>query len=184
MIINLKSQTDLSGFCVVYKGSTYLEPVGSRGLSHLMEHLVCQNFKHLYSDFEREGVDWNAYTSSEEIVFFINGLSKSVDKYKNQIVDNVLGGFKPTEEEFEKERQVVYEEYLDCFNDQGSSHYLNLIRYMYSHYGAIGYGGDILNFTYEDCVNYYNSYLVKPKLLMYLLVMSILEILSSVNQIS
>lgn len=162
MILNLKSQTDFSGFCVVYKGSTYLEPKGLRGMSHLMEHLVCQNFKHLYSDFEREGIDWNAYTSSEEIVFYINGLNDNVNKFKNQIVDNILDGFKPTEEEFEKERQVVYEEYLDLFNDQCYSHHLNLFRYMYNHYGPIGCKYDILSFTYKDCVNFYNDHFTKP----------------------
>ncbi len=36
MIINLKSQTDLSGFYVVYEGSTNLEKSGWYGISHLM----------------------------------------------------------------------------------------------------------------------------------------------------
>jgi len=46
-IINLKSETDLSGFYIVYKGSVQNENVGSRGLSHLMEHLVYKSIEYL-----------------------------------------------------------------------------------------------------------------------------------------
>ena len=69
MIINLKSETELSGFYVVYEGSTNLEKKGWFGISHLMEHLMCKNFDHLQEDFAKDGIDWNAYTSSNEIVF-------------------------------------------------------------------------------------------------------------------
>jgi predicted Zn-dependent peptidase len=54
MIINLKSETELSGFYVVYEGSTNLEKPGWYGLSHLMEHLVCKNYDHLQEDFDRD----------------------------------------------------------------------------------------------------------------------------------
>ena len=50
MIINLKSQTELSGFYIVYYGSTLLEDRGIFGISHLMEHLMCRNFQHLRDD--------------------------------------------------------------------------------------------------------------------------------------
>ena len=36
MIINLKSKTELSGFYVVYEGSTNLEKKGIFGVSHLL----------------------------------------------------------------------------------------------------------------------------------------------------
>ena len=50
MIINLPSQTDLSGFYVVFEGSTNIEQKGNFGISHLMEHLLCKNFDHLQDD--------------------------------------------------------------------------------------------------------------------------------------
>ena len=78
MIINLKSQTDLSGFYVVYEGSTNLEKAGWYGISHLMVHLMCKNFDHLQEDFDKDGIDWNAYTSGNEIVFYLTGLDEKV----------------------------------------------------------------------------------------------------------
>ena len=80
MIINLKSETDLSGFYVVYEGSTNLEKKGWWGLSHLMEHLMCKNFDHLQEDFDKDGIDWNAYTSGSEICFYLTGLDEKVNK--------------------------------------------------------------------------------------------------------
>ena len=38
MIVNLKSQSNLSGLYVVYEGSTNIEKKGNLGISHLMEH--------------------------------------------------------------------------------------------------------------------------------------------------
>ena len=87
MIINLKSQTDLSGFYVVYEGSTNLEKPGWYGISHLMEHLVCKSFDHLQEDFDKDGIDWNAYTSSNEIVFYLTGLDEKVNKWKKKFVE-------------------------------------------------------------------------------------------------
>ena len=70
MVINLKSPSDLSGFYIVFEGSTNLESDGNFGISHLMEHLLCKNFENLRPKFEKYGVHWNAYTTNNEIVFF------------------------------------------------------------------------------------------------------------------
>ena len=55
MIINLKSQTDLSGLYIISEGSTLLEHKGIYGISHALEHLVCKAFDDLNDDFDRDG---------------------------------------------------------------------------------------------------------------------------------
>ena len=87
MIVNLKSQTDLSGFYIVYEGSTNLEKPGWYGISHLLEHLCCKAFDHLQEEFDRDSIDWNAYTSANEIVFYMTGLEEKVNKWKYNLVD-------------------------------------------------------------------------------------------------
>jgi predicted Zn-dependent peptidase len=104
MIINLTSETKLSGFYIVYKGSTNLEKPGWRGLSHLMEHLVCKSVDHLQEDFDRDGLIFNAYTSRNEIVFYLTGLDSRVNKWKETLI-NLLLNFQITNEEFENERK-------------------------------------------------------------------------------
>jgi predicted Zn-dependent peptidase len=161
MIINLKSQTDLSGFYIVYEGSTNLEKKGWYGISHLMEHLMCKNFDHLQEDFDKDGIEWNAYTSSNEIVFYLTGLDEKVNKWKGEFMD-LLGQFNVTKEQFENERNIVLEEYMDCFNDQSQSHMLNLSRKLFNDYDPIGLKEDLVNLKFMDCLNYFELQYSKP----------------------
>ena len=78
----IKSPTPLSGFYIAYYGSTMNEHKGIYGISHLMEHLICKGIDSLMEDFEREAVNWNAYTSDKEIVFYMTGMNKNVKKWK------------------------------------------------------------------------------------------------------
>jgi len=161
MIINLKSQTDLSGFYVVYEGSTNLEKSGWYGISHLMEHLMCKNFDHLQEDFDKDGIDWNAYTSGNEIVFYLTGLDEKVNKWKGEFMD-LLGEFNVTKEQFENERNIVLEEYMDSFNDQTQSHMLNLSRKIFNDYDPIGLRQDLEKMKFMDCLNYFELQYAKP----------------------
>jgi predicted Zn-dependent peptidase len=161
MIINLKSETDLSGFYVVYEGSTNLEKKGWYGISHLMEHLVCKNFDHLQEDFDRDGIDWNAYTSSNEIVFYLTGLDEKVNKWKGEFMD-LLNGFNVTKEDFENERNIVLEEYMDSFNEQTASHQLNLSRKIFGDFEPIGLKEDLENLKFMDCLNFWELQYSKP----------------------
>jgi len=161
MITNLKSQTDLSGFYVVYEGSTNLEKKGWYGISHLMEHLMCKNFDHLQEEFDKDGIDWNAYTSGNEIVFYLTGLDEKVNKWKGEFMD-LLGQFNVTKDQFENERNIVLEEYMDAFNDQTQSHMLNLSRKLFNDYDPIGLRQDLESLKFMDCLNYFELQYSKP----------------------
>lgn len=161
MIINLKSQTDLSGFYVVYEGSTNLENKGTYGLSHLMEHLHTKNFDHLQEDFDKDGIDWNAYTSSNEIVFFMTGLDEKVNKWKYKFVE-LLSGFDVNKSDFENERNIVLEEYMDSFNDQTASHQMNLHRKLFNNYNPIGLREDLEKLKFMDCLNFFELQYANP----------------------
>lgn len=161
MIINLKSETNLSGIYVVYEGSTNLETPGIRGISHLMEHLMCKTFFDMISDFDRDGIDWNAYTSSNEIVFYLTGLDEEVQKHKMNFL-NSLQNFNISKEQFENERNIVLQEYEDCFNDQSSSHSLNLSRKLFNDFDPIGSKDDLENLKFIDCLNFYELQYQNP----------------------
>ena len=161
MIINLPSQTNLSGFYVIYEGSTNLEKPGWYGLVHLMEHLVCKSFDHLQEDFDRDGVDWNAYTSNNEICFYLTGLDEKVNKWKGQFVD-LLGQFKITKEDFENERKIVIEEYLDAMNGQTEVHQINLSRKLFNDYDPIGLKEDLEKLKFMDIINFWELQYSKP----------------------
>ena len=160
-ILNLHSPTELSGFYVIYKGSVQLEKPGWYGLSHLMEHLMCKNFTHLYDDFDREGISWNAYTSNHEIVFHLTGLEEFLEKWKQPFLESLLE-FKITDEVLQAEKRIVLEEYDGSFSSQLQSHMLNLDRKLFNNYNAIGLREDIEKFKLEDCKEFFDLQFAKP----------------------
>lgn len=161
MITNLKSETDLSAFYVVFDGSTLLENKGGRGIYHLLEHLKCKAFEHLYDEFEKDCIEWNAYTSANEINFYIRGLEEKVVKYRDEFL-KCLMQFKITKEEFEHERKIVLEEYFDYFNNQMENHMLNLGRKLFNDYDAIGSKEDLQGLTFKDIVEYHDLQFKAP----------------------
>jgi predicted Zn-dependent peptidase len=164
MIINLKSETNFSGFYIVYKGSVMNEIPENYGISHFAEHLLCKEFEHLYDDFERYSIDWNAYTDNTYIVIFITGLDEYINRYKHKLLES-LSNITFTKEQFEIEKKIIIEEYNDYFQDQSSIHYLNLYRKELGFYGSIGKYQSIKNITYEEIINYIKTYLIKPSLI-------------------
>jgi predicted Zn-dependent peptidase len=161
MIINLKSQTELSGFYIVYEGSTNLEKKGIYGISHLMEHCQCKNFDHLREDLEKDGIDWNAMTSPNEIIFYFTGLEDNLKKYRYLLVD-LITDFKISKEQFENERNIVLQEYTDYFGDQTESHLLNLSRKLFSDYDPIGLKQDLEGLKFMDCLNFFELQYANP----------------------
>ncbi|MFW6225842.1 MAG: M16 family metallopeptidase [bacterium] len=164
MIINDKNPTDLSGFYIVYRGSVLNEDETNYGLSHLMEHLMCKMFKQYYTEFERYGINWNAYTSNNEVVFHMTGLDEYLYKYRHILVEALLG-FEITEDEFLKEKNVVIQEYKDTFQDQSTSAYFNMLRKLYNNYGPIGKLESLEKITYQDVKDYWKKHLSKPSLI-------------------
>ena len=152
--IKVKSKTEMSGFFIVYYGSTLNEKPGIYGITHLLEHLVCKGIDHIMEDLERDGIAWNAYTSDKEIVFYMTGLDEYVNKWKIPFYENILN-FKITQKQFLNEKDIVLAEYEKSFNSQDESHSLNLYRKLFDNYGPIGLKQDLENITLEDCKNYF-----------------------------
>ena len=164
MIINDKSQTDLSGFYIVYRGSVLNENDSNYGISHLLEHLCCKMFKQYYTEFERYGINWNAYTSNNEVVFHMTGLDEYLYKYRHLLTEALLD-FEITEDEFLKEKNVVIQEYKDTFQNQSSSAYYNMLRKLYNNFGPIGRLQSLEKISYQDAKDYWKTHLSKPSLI-------------------
>lgn len=183
MVVNLKSQTDLSGFYIIYYGSTLIEDRGIYGISHLMEHLMCKNFEHLREKFEREGIDWNAYTSTNEIVFYFTGLDKFLNKRKEELI-KLMSSFDITKEQFNNERKIVLEEYTDYFSDQTESHMLNLSRKLFNVYDPIGLKEDLESLKFMDCLNFFEKQFSSPSKIINVSSKNIFEYDGGFNEVS
>jgi predicted Zn-dependent peptidase len=158
MIINKTNQTALSGFYIVYKGSTNLEKKGWYGLSHLMEHLKCKCFDDLMDAFQEDAISWNAYTANNKIVFYFQGLERCLAKYRDIIIERMYLPFEKyiTQEELDNEIKIVLKEYNQSFTSQDETFFQNYMRRNYSFYSPIGLREDIENTTYQDCLDFYD----------------------------
>jgi predicted Zn-dependent peptidase len=100
MVTNIKSTTGLSGFYIIFDGSTMNEKPGWFGISHLCEHLICKSFEHLQNTYQQKNVKWNAYTSVDNVVFFMKGLDRHINEYKNDFLNFILK-YEPTQEQLD-----------------------------------------------------------------------------------
>jgi predicted Zn-dependent peptidase len=116
---------------------------------------------HLQEDFDRDGIEWNLWTSSNEICMYIKGLDDKVDKWKHIIMD-LMFEFKITKEEFENERKIVLEEMADSFNEQTQCHMLNLSRKLFGDFNPIGLKEDLKKLKFLDIINFWELQYSKP----------------------
>jgi len=167
MILNIQNQINLSGFYIVYNNVVVNENNGTYGLSHLIEHLICKNLKDDFVEIlENNGITWNAYTTPNNIVFYIRGLDDYIFKFKDAFYDTVTK-FDINDKILESEKKIVIDEYTDSFNRYNKNHFLNLYRKIFNNYNSIGRKSDIENFTLENCYDHYNNFYKTPHKIIY-----------------
>lgn len=167
MIKNLKNETDLSGFYFIYKGSTNLEQKGTYGLAHAGEHLKCKAFDDLQDELQANGISWNAYTSSNNIVFYFTGLEEYLAPYRDVIIERMYLPFEDyiSVDAIENEKKIVLEEYGDSFNSQNETFFMNFMRKKFNHYSPIGLREDIENLTFDICKDFFEKQYNKPDMI-------------------
>ena len=161
MIINLKSQSEMSGLYIIYTGSVHNERKGIYGIAHLMEHLFFKSIRDLEKQFEKYGIETNAYTNSNEVVFYATGLEKYLSKFRDEFFDKITK-LDITDDDFQKERNVVVEEYGNNFNDQQCAHWHNFVRKKYGWFSPVGLKEDLLSLTIDDCRQFNDLQFAKP----------------------
>ena len=151
IIIPNKIEMGLFGVSYRQLGGFFEKP-GTRGTNHLMEHLMCKPFDHMREQLKGLGIDHNAYTADNSVVFYFSGLTESLKEVCEELYEKITRATNVpwTKEAFEMEKATVLQEYGDNFNSQESGFYYNLLRTHYNYCGAIGYKSDIEAFTYEQ----------------------------------
>jgi predicted Zn-dependent peptidase len=162
MIINKKPTIkNMGAFSIQFLNSISVEKIGYRGISHLVEHCMCEKLKELENDFIKYGLSYNAGTSSTGVCFYLTGLDKYVCKFKNEFIDAILN-YEITEDVFNREKNIIVQEYIQSFSNQQSEFLKNFSRKMFNDYGAIGFIDDIKNITYNDFMSFKNEFFSIP----------------------
>jgi zinc protease len=158
---------------LVVNAGSILEDEDQLGLAHFMEHMNfngTKNFKknelvdYLQSIGVKFGAHLNAYTSFDETVYILPIPSDDPEKLEKgfQIIEDWAHNALLTDEEIDKERGVVLEEYRigKGANERMRQRYLSKIMYgsKYAKRLPIGTKESIENFTYESLRRFYKDW--------------------------
>jgi len=156
---------------IFYKVGSRNEVLGKSGIAHMLEHMNFKSTKNLKEgEFDKivksiGGID-NASTGFDYTHYFIK-TSKNYLTKTFELFSEVMTNLNLTEEEFERERKVVYEERL-WRTDNNPIGYLyfrlfnNAYIYHPYHWTPIGFKNDILNWSVDDIRKFHKTF-YQPK---------------------
>lgn len=135
------------------------------GLSHLLEHLVFKGTENysgqdLARKVQERGGHWNAYTSVNRTVYYIDGPAESWQIFLNLLTELV---FFPTfpEEDMEREKEVVRREMAMYADDPDSVAYQLLMQTLYlkhpRRWPVLGEPASFDALTRQDVLDYHGS---------------------------
>jgi predicted Zn-dependent peptidase len=152
---------------IFYKVGSRNEIMGKTGIAHMLEHMNFKSTKNLKEgEFDKivkslGGVD-NASTGFDYTHYYIK-TSKDYFEKTLWLFREVMENLNLNEDEFQRERQVVYEERL-WRTDNNPVGYLyfrlfnNTFVYHPYHWTPIGFKDDILNWSIEDIREFHDLY--------------------------
>jgi zinc protease len=159
----------------VETGSQHESALAGSGISHLLEHMVFKGTDRfsgeaLSQEVQAAGGQWNAYTSFDRTVYYIDGPAKSLDLFLSALIEMV---FRPTfpKDEYEKEKDVIRREIAMGLDDPDSVSSQLLFRTCYQRdnrrHPVIGHRDLFDAITYDEMKVYHaakyrphNSFLV------------------------
>jgi len=167
VVIPMKNDSGVITSDIYYKVGSRNEVMGKSGMAHMLEHLSFKSTKKLKEgEFDtivksRGGVN-NASTGFDKTHYFIKTASKNLSMTLD-LFSELMHNLKLTDEEFQKERDVVAEERrLRTDNSPMGYLYFRIfnIHFTYHpyHWLPIGFMEDILSWKIEDIRAFYHQY--------------------------
>lgn len=156
-----KSNNDMGSIYVVFESPVRNEDSALKGMSHLLEHMICCSLDDVEEKFDQHCLTHNAYTGGDEVVFYLSGLSEELAKFRALFIERILS-YKPQLEHFNKEKNIVLQEYDDAYAESSFSSYSNYASMKYGYVGPIGVRESIQSVTFEQICNLHARAFSKP----------------------
>lgn len=161
MHIYEKTNNEMAGIYLGFESPTMNESPKNFGISHLLEHMICEATDDIDETYDENCVHTNAYTGKEEVVFYMAGLSDRVGMFRDDYVRRILS-YEPTEKNFLKQKPIVTQELNDWFDDNFKSTYTNYLSKFHGFVTPIGTREALESITFEDCVEFKKKYFSSP----------------------
>ena len=162
MLINHKPTIkNFGSFSIQFENSLSNEKPGFYGISHLVEHCMFEKVKEFEQELLKYDIGYNAITNKYNVIFFITGIDKYVKKFKNKFFKAIVE-YEITEDVFERERNIIIQEYIQSYSNQTSEFKNNFIKHYFNSYLTLGDLEDIKNITYENFIKFKNEFYSIP----------------------
>ena len=149
----------------VATGSMHESALAGAGISHLLEHMVFKGTDRfsgeaLSQEVQAAGGQWNAYTTFDRTIYYIDGPADSLDLFLSALMEMV---FRPAfpEDEFEKEKDVIRREIAMGLDDPDSVAHQLLFRTFFKkdhrRQPIIGHLDLFNSITHEQMVTYHHA---------------------------
>ena len=76
-----KSSIKMANLTIAYNMGGLFDQEGQKGISHLMEHLVCKTFKDEYAELQKYDIEFNACTGDDMVKVYFNGMEKYIQEH-------------------------------------------------------------------------------------------------------
>ncbi|MSN96792.1 insulinase family protein [Campylobacter sp. FMV-PI01] len=165
--IPLNKGSDVISVNVFYRVGSRNETMGKSGIAHMLEHLNFKSTKnHEAGEFDKivksfGGIN-NASTGFDYTHYFIKCSNSNLEKSLELYAD-IMENLNLNDEEFQPERDVVYEERLwrtdnDPFGYMFFRIFNNAFIYHPYHWTPIGFKDDIKNWSIDDIKEFHSIY--------------------------
>jgi predicted Zn-dependent peptidase len=156
----LPSQTEMSGFYVVYKGAALSETPELSGISHLTEHLISRKLNESIPEFNQYAVDFNAFTSDDYICFYIIGLDDYIGFLSQKMLNILNSTIVLQQKDFEAEKKIVIEEIFS--SKHRYSYTYRLLKENLRYYGPAGTIESVKNIQFDQVQNFISQQYKMP----------------------
>ncbi len=164
MYIFEKTDNEMAGVYIIFKSPAKNETKKNYGISHLLEHMICEATDDLDEIYDENCIQTNAYTGKDEVVFYMTGLSSRVSQFKDDYINRILN-YVPIEKDFKKQIPIVTQEYNDYFNDGFRSTFVNYMSKNFGMIYSIGTREALESLTFQDTVDFKSAYFSKPTMI-------------------
>lgn len=156
-----KSNNELGAIYIAFESPVKNEDPHLKGMSHLLEHMICCSLDDVEEKLDEHCLTYNAYTGGDEVVFFLSGLSSELAKFRDLFVERILN-YKPQIEHFNKEKNIVLQEYDDAYSESGFSSFANYSSLKFGYVGPIGVRSAIEEVTFEQICDLHTRAFARP----------------------
>jgi zinc protease len=157
--------------CIAYHAGSAMEEPGKTGITHLIEHLLCNKTEYFpYPEMDvavlEMGAKMSAYTTRDLVWTEITAPRDTLEKIVRMESDR-MGYFihTITQEDINKERKVIIQEILNAEKHLTNNPWILAQPLLFDkphpyHHGTLGEYDDVFNWQLEDVRQYHQQYFV------------------------